>query len=906
MSISEIIKKNKENFLKFNQSKYARFQLLINPNIKKTINSIPLLLSVNDKKFPGYVPDDVPYGISGYEPDEEIKKFTAAKFRAQSIYQKKDKCFIEMFAVMGSVGTIAYNKKSDFDYWVCINKKNATEKQLEGFKKKVEDIQKWAINESGVEVHIFINDIENIKRSIFAEDDEEAFGTTTGAVLMDEFYRSSIIIAGKIPFWWIVPRQTRDSEYHQFFDSLSDEEREKNFVDLGNLYEISREDFLGAALFQLIKSLGNPFKSILKIGVLEKYLFSPDNSPLLCHKVKSNIQSDSINDSILDSYILMFEEVYSYYESAIEEKGLLKILRQNLYLKINPQLSKYAAMRDNKNLPYSVAMMFTYTRKWGWSQDDIKDLDNFENWDYTRVMQFWNMVKKFMILSYQKISGQIPNMNLANKISVSDFKLLSRKIKSHFSSEEDKIDNYITFKETANESILYIDPVNEGIKTVEWKLSKRDTSHEDRFYSTTIKTEKKFLKLLAWSAINQIFHPLYTRLKIQSGYQHINPNSVLELLGKIYDFFNSNKIKIKNDYYMRQSFNLINLIIINFNIESSDTIQTIHHIYMTSWGESYIKEYSGDSDLTLILKTILSDGLVLRREYDSYCAMITPDSIKKQYKSIGALFKDSYDYIVKNPSSKDLRFCGKLGENYISILNENKTLSLNTHPNIVSMLASISLKPKKDIIHRFHGEEPRIQAIEAAYSMRSSNSVNIVYEEMGKYVLIHVLNERGNIFSFMKPSQKKDEAIVFTAGFIKNIVPKVNATKMLPDVSDSIFIHRIFTDKFGKINFANESKNVEQLFYIKFKQNISFSATVSKNSEGENIFSLTGHQKKASQPVIINRLHDAIQSIDPESSTLRMISNITFSDLTNDEKLMGTTPYLLEKYRLEFMMERIK
>lgn len=53
MIILEKIIENKRNFQEFNSIKYERFQqLLANSSIKKVLNSIPLLLSVNEKKSP--------------------------------------------------------------------------------------------------------------------------------------------------------------------------------------------------------------------------------------------------------------------------------------------------------------------------------------------------------------------------------------------------------------------------------------------------------------------------------------------------------------------------------------------------------------------------------------------------------------------------------------------------------------------------------------------------------------------------------------------------------------------------------------------------------------------------------------------------------------------------------------
>ena len=289
MEYLKIINENKSRFQHFNSLKYQRFQdLLPHVNVRRVINAIPFLLCVNHRKLPGFVEGDVPCGITSYSPDEETKKFIKAKYPTARAEIDHANRFIQMLAVMGSVGTVAYNKKSDFDYWVCVNSRSVSKEQLANFMQKIDAIQKWAAREVDVPVHLFVNDIDKIRNNIFAEDEEEAFGSTVGAVLKDEFFRSSIIIAGKIPFWWVVPHFVKDEEYDAFFARLPEEMRDYEFVDLGNLYEISKEDFLGAALFQIIKSLGNPFKSIIKIGVLEKYLFGEGYS-LLSQKIKMNI-----------------------------------------------------------------------------------------------------------------------------------------------------------------------------------------------------------------------------------------------------------------------------------------------------------------------------------------------------------------------------------------------------------------------------------------------------------------------------------------------------------------------------------------------------------------------------------------------------------------------------------------
>ncbi|MCU0849552.1 MAG: class I adenylate cyclase [Spirochaetes bacterium] len=910
MSYEEKIKENLDKFTRFNNTKLERFnQLISNTNVKRVIHSIPILFSVNHKKLPGYIEGNVPLGVAYYEPDDEAKKYLQGKFHVMTINPTAENPFVQMVAVMGSVGTIAYTKKSDFDLWVCINKKDAKKEMLENFAKKAEAIQNWAMDEGKTEVHIFINDIENVKHNIFAEDKDEAFGSTVGPVLKDEFFRSSIIIAGKVPFWWTVPQQVDDAQYDMLYGRLEEEFREKNFIDLGNLYSISKEDFLGAALFQLIKSLGNPFKSIIKIGLLEKYLFGSEDSPLLSQKIKSNIMRDNFDDKIIDSYVLMFEEVYGYYEKVLEDKNLLKILRQNLYLKIDPQLTKYSGMKKSQGLPYKVLVMFNYIKEWAWTAKEIKELDDFENWDYKKIMHFWNQVKKFMLLSYQKISQQLPSMNLAQKISENDFNLLSRKIKAQFSTETDKIDNYVTFKDTPNEAILYIEPVNKDIDKNEWSLFKRNTSSKDRFVSTTLRTEHNLLKLMAWTAINQIYHPTFSRLKIQSGYIRINQNQAVEVMTKISALFMGKTDGLKNEYFLNPAFNLVNMVIINFNMENADSIQTVNHLYMTSWGESFLKEYRSESDLIMILENILKDGIVLKREFAGFCEIFSPEPFKKLYKEIEALFKIAYEFMVKGFNKHSLCLTSRLGSAYVTISRDGDRVSVRTEPNIIKVLTSISIRPKANIVHKFEGEDQMLSNLEDLYSRRKSNAVTVIYEERGPHIILYVINEKGNIFTFIRPAKFKEEIIIQMYQFCRDAISQANAViskSYLQPIIDIVTVYRLTVDKFGKRSYDNESKWVEEIYLIKYKSKISSTADISIQEGGSALYRINLPGGSIG-PVPLNQIQMEVSGIDKGGDTGTILCGINVKGPREKLVSMGTTLHFMEKYRLEFLIDgRIK
>ncbi len=904
MDLLQTIIENKEKFIAFNNEKFKRFQQLIpNPAMRRIVNTIPFLLCINNKKMPGYVEGDVPIGIKNFNLDEDTKRYLHGRYPGITFHDFERGDFIKMFAVMGSVGTVAYNKKSDLDYWACIHRNTVSKEQFDNFSKKVTMIQEWASKELAVPVHIFINDIESVKNNIFAEDEEEAFGTTVGAVLKDEFFRSSIIIAGKIPFWWVVPSFIKDDEYEALYNQLPDEMKRDDFIDLGNLYEISREDFLGAALFQIIKSLGNPFKSILKIGVLEKYLFGKSDSPLLSQKVKMHVLLSRLTNSILDAYLLMFDEVYDYYSQTMNDPAILQILKQNLYLKIDPQLSKYVGIKDKKNIPYKVAVMFKYVHDWNWNIKIIQDMDNFDNWDFQRVMHFWDTVKKFMLISYQKIASQFSALNLKQQISETDFTLLSRKIKSHFSVEENKVDKLITFKDTPAEPILYIEPVNEGIREVKWRLFKRNRSEKNVFTTTTLRTESDLVKLLVWLTINKVYDHSVTRVNIQSGYVRINQNLVVELLNQLSKFF-SEKGEIKTKYYLKPAFNMLQCIILNFNNDAAEHLDSLYHVYSTSWGEQYIKQCTNTSDIAHILQNILKDGLELKLPFDDYCLINSPGTHKRFCKNFIQLFRESYNAIIHSPTPYS-RFIGELEGLYFTALRNN-TIEVQAFDHIVKVLTTLTLKPGIEAHYTFYGDSYHLQVLQALYNKQIKKGITIGYLEDSDKLHVYVINEKGNIFTFFAPKNIKSVFLYHIYGFCTNVLKRLPGN--VRESESSIVCYGAQADRRGGISLIDETGKIHGDYLLNFTKSKALRVQIARHMGNEIFYNFIFPDNVTSGFMTIKELYSVKRKIIELKNTgmpvYPYIGELVFNDLNQKEMVLGSSIYFVEKYKLELMLQR--
>lgn len=904
------IRNNRDNFLRFNQTKFERFQQLVpNLNMRRILNSLPFLLSINSPKLVGFVEGECALGVVNPYFDDDTRRFITGKFPGVNADIQPGDMFVQMIAVIGSVGTIAYNKKSDFDYWICVDPSEVTPEKYERFRKKVVLIQKWMEAETGVSIHLFVNDVRNLRRNIFDEDEDEAFGSVMGGLLKDEFFRSSIITSGKVPFWWVVPVTAKDSDYAALWQTLSDDERRNYFVDIGNLYRISREDFLGAALFQMVKSLGNPFKSILKLGVLNKYLFDRQDAPLISQKIKHFVQQGSITNTILDSYLMMFREVFEYYSKSGAEASFLRVLQMNLYLKISPQLTKYAAMKTRSGMPYRVEEMFRYVKQWQWDMKTIRELDNFDNWDFNRVMKFWDQVQRFMLVSYQKISTEFPNIDIRKRISESDFKLLQRKIRSHYLRSDDKIEQFITFKETASESLLTIEPVVEGIRSVGWRLYKKVVYEAGTSDTILIRTEPSLIGLAAWTVINRIYDPRYSRINIDTGYQRVSKNISVDFMNSLAEFFTEERMKQKNKYILKEVFSTLNFIVFDFNLEPSDTIRTIHHIWHTSWGESFIREYPADSGIGSVLVTLARDGVVMKKPFDEYCGFSAPDPHRKSYRDAIQLCRDSYNAIVLGGGTIPLRFVSRAGSNYILIMNSGKEVNAELHPNIMRLYATITMKPDTAARYSFYNSrESGLASLETAYAAAVPRTISIVYELKGEFIFAYVINECGNLFVFIRHKSMEDVFLAQLYVFSKNVLERVRSiNRFTPLEVDKINIRQIQSDRLGNLSLADRTDQVKNLYLGKYARNAAYMVIINRSMGSEPLFSARfpdGIESGFMAGSEMYAIADKITAMRAGGSKIaNLLCDLDYTDSAGNRDIT-TSVFFADRYQVEMNVEK--
>jgi adenylate cyclase class 1 len=619
----EMLFSNRQDFLRFNRFKIDRNLITLSEIDRLIFLVAPRLLHVHQEGLPGYFEGDPPCGIHNFSLDKE-SQIAAEKLFPDVIIRRNPelKPVIHTALLMGSVGSIAQTKKSDLDYTLLVDKKDFTEESMKLFQKKLNLIETWTWDNFNLETHFFINDFEEVKNNIFGESDSESTGSALAKLLKEEMYRTMIIVSGKIPFWLIAPVNCDDDRYYQLYEKLLAGQtllKKEEFIDMGNVDDISQGEFFGGSIWALIKSFKSPFKTLMKMGVLEEYMFGDTKSNLLCHQIKDKYYND-VPYLDIDPYLGMFERVQKFFtESKSEEE--VDALRHAFYLKVGTQVT--ADEFEKGSDIWRKSTLIKMLKEWEWTAEKIEKLNQYSNWQMMHKVDLGNRINKILMASYKNISEKNKTLDPSESlITEKDTHLLGRKLFSFYRAAPNKVDNLgaLVDGKTAENELTFILEQKSRTDKPEWYLVRGRTRAflEQIDKEDIIRKSSTLPFLLAFTVFNNLYSE-NTEVLLRSEGDSIKENDLIALLKILKNFIESVNIAalsnedLLGDARINQLFLLVDFgnppppeitmgnirdcksndelnQFISKRIERARNVTTI---YLTSWGELFCKSYAG-------------------------------------------------------------------------------------------------------------------------------------------------------------------------------------------------------------------------------------------------------------------------------------------------------------------------
>jgi len=756
----------KQRFLNLHKLKMQRALDAITPRQKIFLEILPLLFHVNHPVLPGYVSSKTPAGIADYAPSKlAIEK--AKKLGKGFVYSKRARRIfgIESIFLMGSVGSIAYVKGSDMDLWLC-HAPNLSVKELELLQEKATDIEKWG-ETLGLEVHFFMMDAEAFKHGAATPLSAESSGSTQHHLLLEEFYRTALYVSGRYPVWWLVPPE-EENNYQAFVDNLLKQRfiERHDVIDFGGLENVPAAEFLGASFWHLYKAIDSPYKSLLKLMLMESYVDKYPNSHWSALRMKERVYAGESDVNKLDAYLILYAVLEEYFIERNEPERL-DLMRYCFYSKLNEHEAG-RAIRIKQD----------------WRQDVFKDMleqwaplpDYMENalenkaWDISLVKQEKERLTKELMNSYRLLIRFAKERIDKSKQGSEELTLLGRKLNAAFEKSPNKLErSTIKNKRMQQESKVLLKQRLGQNGQLYWVLNRLDINGEEHI----IRQAHGLIALLAWCVDYGVLDEK-TKIALDPGASQISSREVLQTLRSVEVFFNTLPKKPADlDAYRYKSVVTNVMLVLNSGLDSmsdftekginltserSDALSfgsqrrnlvlTVDMMFRNSWNEIVVGKYDSIEGLMGCLCEIFDHKTLGARQelprlvcasYNSPRAMSVSKRVQRLFKDIGLNFK---------VYSKDVspRLVIRVGRSFcvMQVKERKMTADVVTESNFFNTLGQPQSSYSPICFDSFFDKKRLLPTICAHHQ---KGLIQVYYTHLANNsALIYILDEKGSLF----------------------------------------------------------------------------------------------------------------------------------------------------------------
>ncbi|MBF0210932.1 MAG: class I adenylate cyclase [Desulfamplus sp.] len=543
---------------------------------------------------------DFPNGIAGYLPNGETQRICKKYFEKRylnkdgMVFIERPFCYIEALFTMGSIGSIAHTSGSDIDYWVCIREELFDHDKLLMLRKKLDVIERWAKDEFKTEIHFFIVDIEKAKRSDFGGSDSESSGSAQGRLLKEEFYRTMIYVAGKLPFWGTLPVNVSKNYYYDMFIRVCPSPTKGRFIDFGDIHDIPTGEYFGASVWQMFKYLKSPFKSVLKMGLLEKYIYEKKkNRTLLCNEFKNEWMNPGLAFDLTksDPYYLLLNSLIDYYKKIDERHPFAKFVQSCFFSKVG--------ISDEKELQKSAfgikaILIKKCMQEWGWTSQEVFDAGDVKHWSYEKIASESVKIRQYMVQTYKQCRRIWTSVDSSYEhgslLTPRDRTILGRKMVVQFSMDQkQKVETLLLVSKSGLSKGLSLGYSDDGKSNLKWLLMHKWKDKKIGVEKNEmLKRAASIEELGAWLIHNQIYE-LDNHIKLDPNPTFVRSNDIKMLFESMYGFFAKEvKQEITNDELCSKS--IITSMFISINLTAQKDSKMITEwsvIYRNSWGEMF-------------------------------------------------------------------------------------------------------------------------------------------------------------------------------------------------------------------------------------------------------------------------------------------------------------------------------
>jgi len=777
-----------------NQQRVDRALALMDSQSQQVFHLIPALLNYNHPVIPGYYDADVPFGVHGLALNSIQQQFIDdIQLAIGQPLKTAEKPAILGLYTMGSTSSIGQSTSSDLDIWVCISPDmDCDEREL--LTNKCLLITDWAQSQ-GVEANFFLMDEERFRSNHSEEMTGDNCGSSQHLLLLDEFYRSAVRIAGQRLLWQIVPPEMEEC-YDEYVSQLcSDGYIDcSEWIDFGKLNRIPAEEYFGSNLWQLYKSIDSPYKSVLKAILLEAYSWEYPHTQLLSIDTKRRFFAHEPDLYGMDAYYLMLEKVTRYLER-IQDDTRLDLVRRCFYLKTHEKLSREP---DVGSVAWRREALSDMIAKWDWDTSVVAELDDRRNWKVEQVKVVHHALLDALMQSYRNLIQFARRNDITSAISPQDISILARKLYAAFEVLPGKVTllNPQISPDLHEPDLSFIEVKDGGVNKSGWYLYKQPLIAHRILGQPYLEHHEYLSKLVSWAFFNGLITES-TRLHAVVREAQLDIDKFYQMVSDLRNTFALRKrrptmqalaspceisqlamfINFENDPTSELSgrslkVDVKNTDIFSFGPEHKNLVGSVDLVYRNSWHEVRTLHFKGETAMLDALKTILGkmhQDALPPESVDVFCYAKNMRGVMRNM--VYQLLAECIDLRLKPvEQEKRRRFKAmRLGNQTYGLFFERRGVSVQKLENSIDFYRSISTNKLKGSPLLMLDREQEYQMPEAVDGFASEGLVQFFFEDNEDGFNIYVLDESNQVEVYHQFSGSKDEMISSVNSFYTSV-----------------------------------------------------------------------------------------------------------------------------------------
>ena len=782
-----------QRFKNLNQMRQQRVQDFLQSRQQVFLRLLPLLFHQNHPLLPGFISSETPAGIQDYKPNKQAIK-EAKQFSKGFIHKRRAMLSypIQGIFLMGSVSSIAFSKASDMDVWLC-HQSELLPSELDELQQKATAIEKWAASYD-LEVHFFLVDSEQFIKGQDLPISSESSGNTQHYLLLEEFYRTAIFIAGRIPAWWLVPPD-QEQNYSFYIKHLIENRfiSENEVIDFGGLASIPAEEFISATLWHIYKSINSPHKSLLKLFLMECYASEYPRPKWLSFELKNAIYQGAFDVDLLDPYLLIYSKVEKYLLEAGSTQRL-SLARQCFYLKILGGAGE--ELDYNSRLPKEVYLQSIADQR-NWPESLIPELKKQKYWDIKKATQEHIIIRaqlRYCLRMVMSLAGSNADSNYRDN---KDLKLISRKLHAFLERKPGKIEIITTRSSvyTKENELSIIEAESNNKSSLVWSLFSGRFNAKKSSGNTLIRKEHSLLSLLGWLVINGLYHK-HLQLHFKSSSMRISSIELRQMLNQLFRFLSKNLIKeaASLSVYNNPDKLLSSLIFINlgqklehgrddgmlvlsdrsdpltYGKERQCFVQQIDQISVSSWGEVTTSRNIGLDSYFSCLTHIFNNSKhpVTSQSIEVVC--YSPVRAKSIVLRTESIFNKLITLFPEQSDSRSDRYFLAGEHSIYGFQRKNKNLRYWSMESTELLLQELACAQELFGDAHFEPEVLENSLIPFLYTQNREQMIQVFYYQEINSITVFIIDEKGALFTHQHQQSNCNQVLSNYSVFLESML----------------------------------------------------------------------------------------------------------------------------------------